>query len=202
MIVSRPRSGREVRDHPAPPLVFRELRSWIFWKYHCQKLSHSTFTLTMCWGRMPNQCMRYECCALMALPASHCGMSPGPQIWQECSMHRLHGGVILTWATLHNFLLELRGLGFLPPNASSFAEMCEAADDGLFASFLHNGNHVLAQLLSTIKETPYQLRPRAHNRSSLIADTLLWKNFIEQMLYKDSNWSSLISLLQHIILII
>ena len=82
-----------------PPLVSRELRSWIFWGYHCQKLSHSTSTLTMCWGRLPNQCMRYECCALMASPASHCGMSPGPLPWQECSMHRLHGGVMLTWAT-------------------------------------------------------------------------------------------------------
>ena len=87
---------------------------------------------------------------------------------------------------LHNFLLKLRRLGFLPPNASSFAEMCEAADDGLFASVLHNGNHVLAQLLPPIKETPYQLRPRAHNRSLPIADTLSRKNFIERMLYKDS----------------
>ena len=74
--------------------------------------------------------------------------------------------------------------------------MCEAADDGLFASVLYNGNHVLAQLLPPIKETPYQLRPRAHNRSLPIADTLLRKNFIERMLYKDSYWSSLISLLK------
>ena len=73
--------------------------------------------------------------------------------------------------------------------------MCEAADDGLFASVLHNGNHVLAQLLPPIKEIPYQLRPRAHNRSLPIADTLLRKNFIERMLYKDSYWSSFISLL-------
>ena len=71
--------------------------------------------------------------------------------------------------------------------------MCEAADDGLFASVLHNGNHVLAQLLPPIKETPYQLRPCAHNRSLPIADTLMQKNFIERMLYKDSYWSSLIS---------
>ena len=70
---------------------------------------------------------------------------------------------------------------------------CEAADDGLFASVLHNGNHVLAQLLPPIKETPYQLRPRAHNRSLPIADTLMRKNFIERMLYKDFYWSSLIS---------
>ena len=93
---------------------------------------------------------------------------------------------------LHNFLLKLQRLGFLPRNASSYAEMCDAADDKLFASVLCNKNHVLAQLLPPIKETPYQLHPRAHNRSIPIADSLMRKNFIKRMLYKYSYWSFLI----------
>ena len=106
-------------------------------------------------------------------------------------MHRLHGGVMLTWATkcaCTIFCSNFGGWDFCRPMLLRSRKCVKplSADDGLFASVLHNGNHVLAQLLPPIKETPYQLRPRAHNRSLPIADTLLRKNFIERMLYKDS----------------
>ena len=48
--------------------------------------------------------------------------------------------------------------------------------------------HVLAQLVPPIKETPYQLHPRAHNRSLPVAYNLMGKNLVTRMLYKDSYW--------------
>ena len=64
---------------------------------------------------------------------------------------------------LQNFIFKFQKLGFLPRNSPSFADMCGTADEILFASVLRNEYHVLAQLVPPIKETPYQLRPRAHN---------------------------------------
>ena len=81
---------------------------------------------------------------------------------------------------------KLQRLGFLPRNSPSFAVMCGTADEFLSASVLRNEYHVLAQLVTPIKETPYQLRPRAHNRSLPVANTLMRKNFVTRMLYKDS----------------
>ena len=81
---------------------------------------------------------------------------------------------------------SLRRLGFLPNNTPSFEEMCGSADDVLFGSMLTNEYHVLAQLLPPVKETPYHLRPRAHNRSLPATDNIMRKNFVMRMLYKDS----------------
>ena len=69
---------------------------------------------------------------------------------------------------------------------ASFAVMCGTADEILFASVHKNEYHVLAQLVPPIKETPDQLRPRAHNQSLLVANTLMRKNFVTRMLYKHS----------------
>ena len=55
-----------------------------------------------------------------------------------------------------------------------------------FASVLRNEYHVLAQLVPPIKETPYQLRLRAHNRSLPVANNLMQKFLFTRMLYKDS----------------
>ena len=55
---------------------------------------------------------------------------------------------------LHNFLLKLQRFGFLPHNVPSYAEMCDAAVDKLFASVLCNKNHVLAQLGLQSKKLP------------------------------------------------
>ena len=41
---------------------------------------------------------------------------------------------------------------------------------------------------SPVKETPYHLRPRAHNRSLPATDNIMRKNFVMRMLYKDSFW--------------
>ena len=65
---------------------------------------------------------------------------------------------------LQNFIFKLQRLGFV----------------------LRNEYHVLAQLVPPIKETPYQLRQRAHNRSPPVSNTLMRKNFVTRMLYKDS----------------
>ena len=87
---------------------------------------------------------------------------------------------------LQNFIFKLQRLGFLPNNTPSFEEMCGSADDVLFGSMLTNEYHVLAQLLPPVKETPYHLRPRAHNRSLPATDNIMRKNFVLRMLYKDS----------------
>ena len=87
---------------------------------------------------------------------------------------------------LQNFIFKLQRLGFLPRDSPSFEDMCGAADEVLFASVLSNEYHVLAQLLPPVKETPYQLRLRAHNRSLPVSDNLMPKNFVTRMLYKDS----------------
>ena len=86
---------------------------------------------------------------------------------------------------LQNFIFKLQRLGFLPCNSPSFEDMCGTADEVLFASVLRNEYHVLAQLVPPIKETPYQLRPRAHNRILLVANNLMRKNVVTRMLYKD-----------------
>ena len=89
---------------------------------------------------------------------------------------------------LQNFIFKLQRLGFSPRNSPSFEDicMCGTADEVLFASVLRNEYHVLAQLVPPIIETPYQLHPRAHNRSLPVANNLMRKNFVTRMLYKDS----------------
>ena len=57
-------------------------------------------------------------------------------------------------------------------------------DTQLFRSVLNNQIHVLNQLLPPIKFTPYNLRPREHNRILPVVDDRLKKNFIIRMLYK------------------
>ena len=76
--------------------------------------------------------------------------------------------------------------GYLPPDQKPFDLCCASADDNLFKTILHNKNHVLHGLLPPVKETRYNLRSRAHNRIlPQENDTLLRKNFIYCMLYKD-----------------
>ena len=46
----------------------------------------------------------------------------------------------------------------------SFAELCNNADSTLFERMMVNRNHVLHLLLPPVKNVPYDMRPKAHNR--------------------------------------
>lgn len=69
--------------------------------------------------------------------------------------------------------------------ATSLVELCATADTKLFADVLTNSAHVLHQLLPDIKCVPYNLRSRPHNRVLPKRDTVVSRNFLFRMLYKD-----------------
>ena len=68
----------------------------------------------------------------------------------------------------------------------SFIKICEEQDSKLFLQILRNENHVLHQLLPPVRNVPYSLRPRAHDREVPDANATMRKNFIYRMLYLDS----------------
>ena len=91
-------------------------------------------------------------------------------------------------ARIQSVLDKFRRLGFLADNIS-FVQICEehdTEDSNLFTKIIHNGNHVLHQLLPPVRNVPYSLRPRAHNREVPVANATMRKNFIYCMLYLDS----------------
>ena len=71
---------------------------------------------------------------------------------------------------------KFRRLGFLADNIS-FVQICEEQDSNLFTQIMHNENHVLHQLLPPVRNVPYSLRPRAHNREVPVANATMRKNF-------------------------
>ena len=56
------------------------------------------------------------------------------------------------------------------------------ADVGLFKAVTSNPDHVMYQLLPPLKNTPYHLRPRAHNFELPDVNNNLKKNCIHRML--------------------
>src|SRR5260221_9324179 len=67
---------------------------------------------------------------------------------------------------------------------SSFSEICDAADAKLFSAVIRNPQHVLHRLLPPIHVTPYNLRPRTHNREiPVVKDNLSRKTFLTRMIY-------------------
>ena len=72
-------------------------------------------------------------------------------------------------------------LGFLPVDVST--DICQKRDNNLFTQILSNENHVLHQHLPPVRNMPYSLRPRAHDRELPVANNAMRKNFINRMLY-------------------
>ena len=68
----------------------------------------------------------------------------------------------------------------------SFVQICEEQDSNLFLQILQNKTHVIHQLLPPLRNVPYSLRPRAHDREVSVANATMRKNFIYRMLYLDS----------------
>ena len=55
-----------------------------------------------------------------------------------------------------------RLIGFLMEDIS-FVQICEEQDSKLFMQILQNKKHMLHQLLPSVRNVPYSLRPRAHD---------------------------------------
>ena len=80
-------------------------------------------------------------------------------------------------------LNRLKRSGYLGEDFESFVEICGWADEGLFRAAVNNPFHVMHQLLPPERDTPYHLRPRAHNMHLPATNNFLKKNFIHRMLY-------------------
>jgi len=86
---------------------------------------------------------------------------------------------------LEGFLRRSGKLGYRA-TSTTFACMCADADDQLFAKVTCNTQHLLHDLLPPLREQHYSLRERSHNyRLPDRASTLMDKNFLIRMLYKD-----------------
>ena len=83
---------------------------------------------------------------------------------------------------IQSIMNKFKRLGFLPEDVS-FSEICQKQDNNLFTQILSNEDHVLHQLLPPVRNIPYSLRPRAHDRELPVANTAMRKNFIIRMLY-------------------
>lgn len=74
--------------------------------------------------------------------------------------------------------------GFYSKSAPSFTEIVNKREANLFYKIIQNTNHVLHHLLPPVRAQPYNLRPRAHNRTlPCKKGNLIDKNFLIRMLY-------------------
>ena len=73
--------------------------------------------------------------------------------------------------------------GVYPQTGLTLSTIVHKSDDTLFKKILHNNLHVMQRLLPPVKSTPYNLRPRAHDRVLPLKTSSLAKNFIYRMLY-------------------
>lgn len=87
---------------------------------------------------------------------------------------------------LQSIVTKAIRFGYLPPNYESFDQLCAKVDEKLFFNVRYNPNHVLHQLLPTVKSSGYNLRSRRHNYTLPNNNTtLISNNFINRMLYAD-----------------
>ena len=118
---------------------------------------------------------------------------------QSSLMPALLGGVI--WdsvgkARIQSVLNKLRRLGFLAEHIS-FDQICLKRDTKFFSQILTNPQHVLHQLLPPVRNVPYSLRPRVHDRELPVASAAMRKNFCyshavpEHILTSSKNFTEL-----------
>ena len=88
-------------------------------------------------------------------------------------------------ARIQAVLNKLKRLGFLAEDVL-FDKICLERDTKLFSQILTNPHHVLHQLLPPVRNVPYSLRPRVHDRELPVANVAMKKNFIIRMLYLDT----------------
>ena len=86
---------------------------------------------------------------------------------------------------LEGILRRATKWGLYPPSAPTMETMVQQSDSLLFRKVLCNNSHVLRGLLPPVKNVPYSLRPRIHDRVLPIKTCTLAKNFIYRMLYSS-----------------
>ena len=74
---------------------------------------------------------------------------------------------------------------FSSPSPPNLQETCSKYDSNLFTKTIQNSDHVLHSLLPPLRPTHYNLRPRVHQYSLPSNSSLLQRNFIGRMLFKD-----------------
>ena len=72
-----------------------------------------------------------------------------------------------------------------PHSGPSISDIMDDSDTALFSKVLVNDKHVLHGLLPPVKDTTYNLRPRAHDRILPVKNSLSIKNFLHRLLYRD-----------------
>ena len=174
--MSRPRVGRDHLAFPAPTSGIQRV--------DMMKILGVTLTYTLSFNTHIDIVLRQAAQSLYALRVLRSHGLTGEALWdvtRATTLSKMLHASPAWWGyvdmgyrqRLQNFIFKLQRLGFLPNNTPSFEEMCGSADDVLFGSMLTNEYHVLAQLLPPVKETPYHLRPRAHNRSLPATDNIM-----------------------------
>ena len=88
-------------------------------------------------------------------------------------------------AQIQSVLNKLKRLRFLAEYIS-FDQICLERDTKFFSQILTNLQHVLHQLLPPVRNVPYCLRPRVHDRELPVASAAMRKNFIIRMLFLDT----------------
>ena len=76
------------------------------------------------------------------------------------------------------FNVQFGKIRFPSPEFPTHEELCEHLCGELSRQVIYNRCHVLHQLLPSVKETPYGLRPSAHNSIIPRADNRFRRNFI------------------------
>ena len=71
-------------------------------------------------------------------------------------------------ARIQSVLNKFWRLGLLMEDIS-FVQICEEQYSNLFIQILRNEKHVLHQLLPPVRNVPYSLRPKAHNREGSVS---------------------------------
>ena len=109
----------------------------------------------------------------------------GPNLWEvsrTTTVAKLTHACSARWgyvdagakSRIQSTMKKFKRLGFLPADVS-LTDICQKQDNNFFSQILSNENHVLHQLLPPVRNIPYSLRPRAHDRELPVANTAMRK---------------------------
>jgi hypothetical protein len=100
-------------------------------------------------------------------------------------------------ARLEAFVSRCGRLGYRAASGPTLSNICAEADDRLFTKIAGNPKHLLRGLLPPPRDNHYELRDRTHNFILPARSTsLLDKNFISRLLFKNLNYSTYSQLTQ------
>ncbi len=89
--------------------------------------------------------------------------------------------------SLERIVAKAKRWRFLPESHPCVEELASKRDASLFREIIRNPNHTLAQLLPPVANSHHNLRRRVHNRQiPSVADSLMRKNFLFRLLFRDA----------------